>query len=102
MIEEQKGKWDGKMSADSMLKEGRVSAQFGTTLCKVVKQDFTPDWKANLATSYGISALFTVAATRYAAPSCPWQFAHTLASISAEKVCKRSESWILREGVSRC
>ena len=36
MIEEQKGKWDGKMSADSMLKEGRgrreqISARFGTT-----------------------------------------------------------------------
>ena len=40
VIEEQKGKWDGKMSADSMLKEGRerrVSARFGTTLCKKVK-----------------------------------------------------------------
>ena len=32
VIEEQKGKWDGKMSADSMLKEGGVSARFGTTL----------------------------------------------------------------------
>ena len=42
VIEEQKGKWDGKMSADSMLKEGGVSARLGTTLCKVVKQVFTP------------------------------------------------------------
>ena len=42
MIEEQKGKWDGKMSADSMLKEeregeregegGGVSARFGSTV----------------------------------------------------------------------
>ena len=37
VIEEQKGKWDGKMSADSMLKEARVSARVGSTLCKVVK-----------------------------------------------------------------
>ena len=42
MIEEQKGKWDGKMSADSMLKEGRErkKGQFlhGLALpCKVAK-----------------------------------------------------------------
>ena len=35
MIEEQKGKWDGKMSADSMLKEERERDRKGKSFCTV-------------------------------------------------------------------